>query len=140
MSYYITPYHPMSYYITLYHPMSYYITPYHPIQIALVNLFDFMLCCLRLVRVLGELYNYSVVSAPVIYELLYTVINYGHLKEEKPGAEVAVGSTGRTALSAGEAPFRYGKQFAEYCVRSAVVRAVCETATVLRSTLRSATD
>ena len=99
-----------------------------------------MLCCVRLVRVLGELYNYSVVSAPVIYELLYTVINYGHLKEEKPGAEVAVGSTGRTALSAGEAPFRYGTQCAEYGIQYAVVRAVCETATVLRSTLRSATD
>ena len=61
---------------------------------------------IRLVRVLGELYNYSVVSAPVIYELLYTVINYGHLKEVKAGTESAPGSTGRTALSPGEAPFR----------------------------------
>ena len=34
---------------------------------------------LGLVRLLGELYNYSVVSAPVIYELLYTAINYGHM-------------------------------------------------------------
>lgn len=69
----------------------------------------FMSVCtsIRLVRVLGELYNYSVVSAPVIYELLYTVINYGHLKEVKAGSEAAApGSTGRTALSPGEAPFR----------------------------------
>lgn len=84
---------------------------------------------------LGELYNYSVVSAPVIYELLYTVINYGHLKEEKPGAEVAVGSTGRTALSAGEAPFRYGKQFTVYCIQYTV----CDTVSMLRIILRSAT-
>ena len=33
---------------------------------------------LGLVRLLGELYNYSVVSAAVIYEFLYTAINYGH--------------------------------------------------------------
>jgi hypothetical protein len=33
---------------------------------------------LGLVRLLGELYNYSVISAPVIYELLYTVINHSH--------------------------------------------------------------
>ena len=61
---------------------------------------------IRLVRLLGELYNYSVVSAPVIYELLYTVINYGHLKEVKAGTEATPGTTGRTALSPGEAPFR----------------------------------
>ena len=54
---------------------------------------------IRLVRILGELYNYSVVSAPVIYELLYTVINYGHLKETR-GDEV------KKALSVGEAPHR----------------------------------
>jgi hypothetical protein len=55
------------------------------------------------VRVLGELYNYSVVSAPVIYELLYTVINYGHLKE---AAKTGPGEAGKLALSVGEAPFR----------------------------------
>ena len=82
---------------------------------------------------LGELYNYSVVSAPVIYELLYTVINYGHLKEEKPGAEVAVGSTGRTALSAGEAPFRYAKQFTVYSMWN------CVLFWMLRRTPRSVT-
>ena len=52
-------------------------------------------------RVLGELYNYSVVSAPVIYELLYTVINYGHLKE---AAKSGPGEAGKLALSVGEAP------------------------------------
>ena len=107
-------------FLTIVGLLSYTISHYYPCLI---------LCRVRLVRVLGELYNYSVVSAPVIYELLYTVINYGHLKEEKPGAEVAVGSTVRTALSAGEAPFRYGKQFAEYGVRYAAVRAVCECVT-----------
>ena len=67
----------------------------------------------RLVRLLGELYNYSVVSAPVIYELLYTVINYGHLKEtvktnsnsEKDGP----GSVVSAVVSVGEAPHRYDK-------------------------------
>ena len=58
-----------------------------------------LIILIRLVRILGELYNYSVVSAPVIYELLYTVINYGHLKETK-GDEV------KKALSVGEAPHR----------------------------------
>jgi regulator of nonsense transcripts 2 len=30
------------------------------------------------VRLLGELYNYSAISAPVVFELLYHLINYGH--------------------------------------------------------------
>ena len=46
---------------------------------------------LGLVRLLGELYNYSVVSAPVIYELLYTAINYGHLLETSGGTGGAGG-------------------------------------------------
>ena len=65
----------------------------------------------RLVRLLGELYNYSVVSAPVIYELLYTVINYGHLKEtvksnEKDKEKDGSGSIPGVPVSVGNAPHR----------------------------------
>lgn len=49
------------------------------------------------------MYNYSVVSAPVIYELLYTVINYGHLKEP---SKTGPGEVGKLTLSVCEAPFR----------------------------------
>ena len=58
------------------------------------------------------MYNYSVVSAPVIYELLYTVINYGHLKEPVKLSEKEKDAGGSTSLSAipvsvGEAPHRF---------------------------------
>ena len=33
---------------------------------------------LSLVRLLGELYNYSVLSGPLIFEILYLIINHGH--------------------------------------------------------------
>ena len=33
---------------------------------------------LSLVRLLGELYNYSVLSSPLIFEILYLIINHGH--------------------------------------------------------------
>ena len=61
---------------------------------------------------MGELYNYSVVSAPVIYELLYTVINYGHLKEPVKLSEKEKDAGGSASLSAipvsvGEAPHRF---------------------------------
>jgi regulator of nonsense transcripts 2 len=59
---------------------------------------------LGLVRLLGELYNYSVVSAPVIFELLYTVINYGHRipgtgTSDASGTGAGTGSTSTTAAS-----------------------------------------
>ena len=61
---------------------------------------------------MGELYNYSVVSAPVIYELLYTVINYGHLKEpvklsEKEKDAGGFASSSAIPVSVGEAPHRF---------------------------------
>ena len=61
---------------------------------------------------MGELYNYSVVSAPVIYELLYTVINYGHLKRnvklsEKEKDLAGSGSVSAIPVSVGEAPHRF---------------------------------
>ena len=63
-------------------------------------------------RLLGELYNYSVVSAPVIYELLYTVINYGHLKKNVKLSEKEKDVAGSVSVSAipvsvGEAPHRF---------------------------------
>jgi regulator of nonsense transcripts 2 len=58
---------------------------------------------LGLVRLLGELYNYSVISAPVIYELLYTVINHSHRIEssKEPLLATVVPST------LAEAPHKY---------------------------------
>ncbi len=31
-----------------------------------------------MVRLLGELYNYSIVNSPIIFETLYHLINFGH--------------------------------------------------------------
>ena len=57
---------------------------------------------LGLIRLLGELYNYSVVSAPIIYELMYTIINYGHRIDKSSDAAAAGGAEapGAAATSA----------------------------------------
>ena len=74
---------------------------------------------LGLVRLLGELYNYSVVSAAVIYEFLYTAINYGHRGGPAPDTPSSSASAS-SASAAAPAPAAPGATVASAAAAAAV--------------------